>query len=231
MRVEPIDPAQAGEFERIEPPSRTEARPLSVKRAYHGRMDISAQTIAAIGVGLGLAAACGFRVFVPLLVLSLAAKWGYVPLAPGWTWIGTSPAVIAFGTATLLEAFGYFIPWVDHALDLVATPAAVLAGMVTTASVLTDLPPLVRWAAIIVGGGGLAALVQSSTVALRAGSTATTGGLANPLIAAAELGGSAFTALLAVLLPLVALLAVVLGVALFWRVAHTIARRRRRRVA
>ena len=93
-------------------------------------MDISAQTIAAIGVGLGLAAACGFRVFVPLLVLSLAANWGYVPLAPGWTWIGTSPAIIAFGTATLLEAFGYFIPWVDHALDVAATPAAVLAGMV-----------------------------------------------------------------------------------------------------
>ncbi len=199
--------------------------------AYDGRMDSSIQTIAAAGIGLGLAAACGFRVFVPLLVLSLAAKGGYVALAPGWAWIGTMPAVIAFGTATLLEAFGYFIPWVDHALDLVATPAAVAAGMVTTASVLTDLPPLVRWAAILVGGGGLAALVQSSTVALRAGSTATTGGLANPVVAAVELGGSALTSILAVLLPLVALLAVIVGLAVFWLVVRRVGGRHRPRAA
>ena len=191
-------------------------------------MDIPVQTIAAAGIGLGLAAACGFRVFVPLLVLSLAAKSGYVPLAPGWAWVGTAPAALAFATATLLETIGYFIPWVDHALDVAATPSAVVAGMVTTASVLTDLPPLVRWTAIIVGGGGLAALVQSSTVALRAGSTATTGGLANPVVAAAELGGSVFTSVLAVVAPLVALLAVVLGVTLFWRAARRIAGRRRR---
>jgi len=192
-------------------------------------MDVSVDTIAALGIGLGLAAACGFRVFVPLLVLSLAARYDIVPLAAGWAWVGTMPAVLAFGTATILEAFGYFIPWVDHALDTVATPAAVVAGMVTSASVLTDLPPLVRWTAIIVGGGGLAALVQSSTVALRAGSTLTTGGLANPVVAAAELGGSAATSVLAVLLPLVALLVVVLGVLLLWSVARRVARRRRQK--
>lgn len=194
-------------------------------------MDSSIQAIAAVGVGLGLAAACGFRVFVPLLVLSLAAKWGYVPLAPGWAWIGTMPATIAFGTATLLEAFGYFIPWVDHALDLVATPAAVAAGMVATAAVLTDLPPLVRWAAIVVGGGGLAALVQSSTVALRAGSTVTTGGLANPAVAAVELGGSTLASILAVLLPVLALLAVIVVVAALWLVARRVGGRHRPRAA
>jgi hypothetical protein len=194
-------------------------------------MDIPIQTIAAVGMGLGLAAACGFRVFVPLLVLSLAAKSGYVPLTPGWAWVGTAPAAAAFGTATLLEVFGYFIPWVDHALDVAATPAAVIAGMVTTASVLTDLPPLVRWAAIIVGGGGLAALVQSSTVALRAGSTATTGGLGNPVVAAAELGGSALTSILAVLAPLIALLAVIFGVVLIWRLASHVVERRQRQAS
>jgi hypothetical protein len=191
-------------------------------------MDAPLQTIAAVGIGLGLAAACGFRVFVPLFVLSLAAKSGYVPLTPGWAWIGTAPAALAFGVAMLFEVFGYFIPWVDHVLDVAATPAAVVAGMVTTASVLTDLPPLVRWAAIIIGGGGLAALVQSSTVALRAGSTATTGGLGNPVVAAAELGGSVFASILAVLAPLIALVAAILGLALFWRMARRVAGRRNR---
>jgi hypothetical protein len=120
---------------------------------------------------------------------------------------------------------------VDHALDLVATPAAVAAGMVATAAVLTDLPPLVRWAAIVVGGGGLAALVQSSTVALRAGSTATTGGLANPAVAAVELGGSTLATILAVLLPVLALLAVIVAVAALWLVARRVGGRHRARAA
>lgn len=169
-------------------------------------MDLSPDTLVSLGLGLGLAAACGFRVFVPLLVLSLAARAGYVSLAGGWEWMATTPATLAFGTATVLEVAGYYIPWFDHLLDTVATPAAIVAGMVTSASVVSDLPPLLKWTAIIVGGGGIAGLVQGSTVALRAGSGATTAGLANPVVSTIELAGSTLTAVLAIALPLLALL-------------------------
>ena len=97
-----------------------------------------------LGVGLGLSAACGFRVFVPLLVASIAAQAGYLSLSPGFEWIGTPQALYAFATATLLEVLAYYIPWLDNALDAIATPAAVIAGMVARASVLTDLPPLLK---------------------------------------------------------------------------------------
>ncbi len=184
------------------------------------------EILASLGLGLGLAAACGFRVFVPLLVVGLGARFGYVPLAPGWDWIATTPAALAFGSATLLEVMGYYIPWLDHALDTVAIPAAIAAGIVTSASVLTDLPPLVKWTAVIVGGGGIAALVQGSTVALRAASGATTGGLANPVVATVELAGSVITALAAVALPLFALFGVALALFLAFRVAGRRAARR-----
>ncbi len=169
--------------------------------------------LVSLAVGLGLAAACGFRVFVPLLALSVAARSGDVPLSSGFDWMASDAAMIAFASATVLEVVAYYVPWLDHALDVAATPAAIAAGMVTSASVFADLPPLLKWMAAIVGGGGMAALVQGSTVALRAGSTATTVGVGNGLVASGELAGAVVISLLALALPLVA---VVVALAFAW---------------
>lgn len=180
----------------------------------------------AIAVGLGLAAATGLRVFLPLFVLGVAAATGTVPLADGWEWVGSKGALIGLGTAMLLEIAGYYIPWVDQALDVVATPAAIVAGMVASASVLVDLPPMLKWAIVIIGGGGIAGLTQGASVLARLKSTTLTGGFGNPLVATAELLGSIVVALLAVLLPVVGV--VVSLVALVWLLRRA---SRRRRVA
>ena len=161
-----------------------------------------------IAVGLGLAAATGFRVFVPLLVASLAARSGHLPLASGFGWLQSLPAVIALGTATVLEVGAYYIPWLDHALDTVATPIAVMAGVLASASVVTDLPPLLKWTVAIIGGGSAAGLIQGASVLLRLKSAALTGGAGNPVVSTAELLGAIGTALLAVLLPIVCLVGV-----------------------
>src|SRR5918995_2282128 len=130
-------------------------------------------------LGIGLAAACGFRVFVPLLGLSIAALTGYLELNENFAWAGTWPAFACFLTATILEIGAYYVPWLDNLLDSVTTPAAVLAGTVVTASVVTDMPPLARWSLALIAGGGTAGLIQSATVALRGTSTATTAGSGN----------------------------------------------------
>jgi Domain of unknown function (DUF4126) len=158
-----------------------------------------------IGLGLGLSAACGFRVFVPLLVMSLAALSGHLHLAPGFEWIGTVPALLAFATATLIEILAYSIPWLDHLLDTLATPAAVLAAMLASASVMGDFPPLLRWGIAVIAGGGMAGVVQGATVLLRLHSAAATGGIGNPLVALLELMGAFTTAILALVLPMVCL--------------------------
>jgi hypothetical protein len=164
-------------------------------------------------LGIGLAAACGFRVFVPLLGMSAASLSGHLDLSPGFEWIGTWPALACFATATGLEVAAYYVPWIDNALDSIATPVAVVAGTLVVASVMGDMSPLLKWSLAAIAGGGTAGIVQSGTVALRGTSTLTTGGFANFLVATAELVASVCTTLLALLVPVlcVGLLMVVGG--------------------
>lgn len=162
-------------------------------------------------LGVGLAAACGFRVFVPFLAVSLAARAGAVSLAPDFHWIESDPALVAFGVATLLEVLAYQIPWVDNVLDTVASPAAVIAGVLLSASALGGMDPSLRWSLALVAGGGVAGIFQGATALARVGSTAGTGGLANPLLGLLESGTAVLMVLVAVFLPLLALVGALAG--------------------
>lgn len=178
------------------------------------------ETLLSLALGLGLAAACGFRVFVPFLVLGAAVRSGHLAVSPGFEWVATDAALIAFGVATVLEVAAYYVPWVDALLDTVATPAALVAGVLVTASVVTDASPLVRWTLSVLAGGAAAASVQALTVAARQLSSVTTLGLGNAVVATGELVGALALAVLSVFLPLVALLVVLvlLAVAVRWLV-------------
>src|SRR2546430_1436977 len=109
-------------------------------------------------LGIGLSAACGFRVFVPMLIMSIASLSGHLSLAHGFEWIGSYPALVSFSVATCLEIAGYYVPWLDHLLDTMATPAAIVAGTIVTASMATEVSPLLKWSLAIIAGGGLAGM-------------------------------------------------------------------------
>lgn len=195
--------------------------------------------IMAIFAGVGLAAACGFRVFVPLFIASLAANTGYETellmnfnvqeLLGEHHWLGSDLATIALGIATALEIGSYYIPWLDNALDSIATPAAVIAGTFISGEMMPDFigDGSFKWAAATIMGGGTAGLVQGASVITRGTSTATTGGIGNPVISTAELGGSILTAGLAILIPI---LAGVLVIILLYFVIRTIFRFFKRRM-
>ncbi|MFN8490058.1 MAG: DUF4126 domain-containing protein [Caldilineaceae bacterium] len=163
-----------------------------------------------VALGVGLAAACGFRVFVPFTIISMAALSGYLHLSPDFAWIGTYPALLAFSTATVLEIMAYYVPWLDHLLDVIAAPAAVVAGMIATASVVTGMSPMLQWSTAIIAGGGVAAVFQASTTVLRGVSTMTTGGIGNFFVATGELIGSIMLSLLALALPWLVLVLILL---------------------
>ena len=160
-------------------------------------------------LGLGLAAACGFRVFVPLLVTSVAASAGYLQLSSGFEWVAGKPALICFATATVLEIAAYYVPWVDNLLDSVSGPAAVVAGSVVAASSITEIDPFLKWTLAIIGGGGLAGVIKGSTSLLRGASTLASGGLANPILSTAEAAGAFLIAVAAIVVPVVAFVLVV----------------------
>lgn len=175
------------------------------------------ESLVSIGVGLALAAAAGFRVFVPLLALSVAARSGWVELSPSFAWLATTTASMALASAMVLEIAAYYVPFFDNLLDTLTAPVAVLAGIVASASLLTDLPPWLQYTIAIVGAGGTAGVVHASTSILRLKSSAVTAGLGNPVIATLELIGSILIAIVGLLAPVVALLVAVMIVVIVTR--------------
>lgn len=184
-------------------------------------------TLLSVFIGVGLATACGLRVFIPLLVLSIASHFGHLPLSSGFQWMSSTSALIAFSVASVLEVGGYYIPWLDHLLDTIATPAAMIAGTIISFALMTNIDPFYKWALAIIAGGGMAGLMQGTTVVARGASTATTGGLANPLFSTAELFGSIILSIMAVVVPILAVLLIALVMVV---VARWLLRRRRKAV-
>ena len=180
-------------------------------------MDVIMENILGLGLGVGLAAACGFRVFIPLFFVGLGYRLGHVELSEGFAWLGSNLALICFGGAMAFEVLGYYVPWFDNLLDSIATPAAVIAGTVLTMGMVGDLSPLLQWTLGIVAGGGTAAAVQSGTVAIRAGSSTTTGGVGNPVVATSELAACGGMLTIAAWLPwLVGALGLALAFGMIW---------------
>ncbi len=184
------------------------------------------ESLLSIGAGFALAAAAGLRVFVPLLAVSLAAQGGWIELTPSFDWLATRAATLALLTATLAEVVAYYVPFLDNALDTIAAPAAVIAGILASASVLTDLPPWLQYTVAIVGAGGTAGLVHASTSMVRLKSSAATAGIGNPIVATLELAGSLVVSALALIAPIIAL-ALVVRIVVFvarrvnaWRLAN-----------
>ena len=161
--------------------------------------------VLSVALGVGLAAAVGFRVFLPLLVMSGAAYTGHLPLSESFAWLATPTALAMLSVAAVAEILAYYIPGVDNLLDAIATPAAVVAGTIAAAAVMADLPPIVKWTTAVIAGGGAAGVTKTVTSLLRAKSTLMTAGFGNAVVSTGELGGALLVSLLALLAPLAAL--------------------------
>jgi uncharacterized protein DUF4126 len=177
-----------------------------------------------VATGIALAAAAGFRAFVPLLAAGLAIHFGYLEPARGFDWLGEPIVLVALSVATMTEIAAYYVPGVDHALDLIGAPVAVIAGIVAAAGVMVGMPDWLRWLTAIGAGGAIATAGHALNAVGRAKTGAVSGGLGNPAYSTAELAGSVLLSVLAFLLPVIALVAVAaIG-------AFALQRRRRRRV-
>ena len=168
------------------------------------------ETIISICLGIGLSASVGFRVFLPLFALSLASYLDVWQLNESWQWIGSTAALITLGMATVIEIFAYYIPYIDNLLDSIAVPLAALAGTAVMMSTVADLSPVVTWSLAIIAGGGTAAAIAGTSSTTRLASTATTAGVANPVISTVETGTSILMSAFAIFIPVLAIICVVL---------------------
>ena len=181
------------------------------------------EIITAVALGIGLSASTGFRVFVPLLIAGAAARFGILPMNESFSWLSSNAGLGSLGVATVVEIAAYYIPFVDNLLDHISTPLSIGAGTLISASVLPIDNEIMKWLSSLVLGGGSAALVQGATAFLRLGSSGTTGGAANFLLASGENIAAIVTPIFTILLPLVMAILILLT---FWIAYRLIARRR-----
>lgn len=178
----------------------------------------------ALVLAIALAASAGLRAWLPLLLAGGLARTGVLDLGSSFQFLASNKALFIFAVATVVEVVGDKIPAVDHALDAVGTPLRPAVGALLAASVLgTVSDPLTS---IVLGtavGAPSALVPHAAKSALRATSTVTTGGLANPLLSLVEDAIALITFVAAVLVPLLVVCA--LGLTLF--VATRWLRRRR----
>ena len=166
------------------------------------------QALIAASTGLGLAAASGFRVFLPPFLMAVWVRLGFMDVnieGTEFESLSSDLSILLLGVASLSEVLAYKIPWMDNLLDSIATPLAGLAGISVVAVSLEGTDPSVQWALAVIAGGGTSLSIQSATVAGRGLSSMFTLGLANPLFSIIEDIAALFLILIALLAPLIAL--------------------------
>lgn len=164
----------------------------------------------AIAGGLAIAAACGLRAFLPLLVLGLAGRAGVVTVGGSAAWLTQDLALWTLGVAALVEIVGDKVPIVDHALDAVGLVVRPAAGALGAYAALAEWPaPLPLVFALVAGSGALG--VQALKAKTRVGSSLLTAGAGNPVLSFAEDLGAFGLTLLAILVPAIALAIVAAG--------------------
>lgn len=172
------------------------------------------EILIAICLGIGLSASCGFRVFVPLLVTSLASYFNWIKVGENFEWMSSLPAIISFGTASVVEIGAYYIPVIDHILDVITTPLSLVAGALLATNFLPLHDPLIKWTAGIIVGGGGAGAIQLGSVFTRLLSGKTTLTAANPLVATGENTAAIGSSVLTIIIPLIT--AVILLLFIVW---------------
>jgi hypothetical protein len=176
-------------------------------------------------LGVALSAGSGFRVFIPLLVSNLAAKFGMVSVSENFQWMTGNTTTIVLVVASVVEIASYYIAFIDNLLDSIALPASVVAGTLLTTQFLKIEDPTLQWGLGILAGGGVAGTIQAGTSLIRLGSTKFTGGIGNGFFSTFENILSMGISLVSLWIPLImGVLAILL---VFWMLKKLFSKRKK----
>jgi uncharacterized membrane protein len=169
-----------------------------------------------VAAGVSLAACAGLRAFLPLLVVGISGRMGWLTLSDRFEWLSSWPALVIFGVAVVTEIVSDKFPVIDHLLDVLQSFVKPVAGALLVAAVVRDLTPLQTTVLGILGGGGTAAVVHVAKAKVRLLSSAVTAGLGNPILSLGEDVVTAAGSILAILAPFLVLLFFGVAIALLW---------------
>jgi Domain of unknown function (DUF4126) len=173
----------------------------------------------AVLTGLGLATAAGLNAYVPLLVVGLLGRLGFLDLTAPYDSLSSTPALIVLGILLAIEVLADKVAGVDSVNDVIQTVVRPAAGALLAAGAIgigTDLPPWVGVVAGILAAGS----VHAGKAVARPVVNVSTGGVGAPVVSVLEDTTSLVASLLAILAPLLlVVLVVVLAFVLrsWWR--------------
>ena len=182
--------------------------------------------VTAYFTALGLATAAGLNAWVPLLAVGLLAKHtDLVELSGSWTALSDTPVLIALAGVAALDFAGDKIPTVDHVLHAAGTVIAPTTGVVAALSSTSALDVSPGLLTII--GLVAAETAHGTRMTIRPFSTIGTVGAGNPVLSLIEDVTSTGLSVIAIALPVLALLLVVAMFAAAWTAIRRLRRRRR----
>ena len=143
-------------------------------------------TVIAVLLGLTLSATCGLRAFLPLGIVSGLGLGGLLELPEALTWMASPITLVCFAVATVGELVADKVPVVDNAMDAFGTFLRPIAGALVGGAILGGADPLVACVFGLAGGTLVAGATHAGKATVRAGSTSTTAGTANPVLSVLE---------------------------------------------
>lgn len=151
----------------------------------------------------GLSASAGLNAYIPLLVVSLLGRYtNLIALEAPWDTLTNGWIIGLLAALSLVEFFADKIPAVNHVNDGIQTfvrPAAGAIAFAASANVITDINPVISLAAGLLIAGAVHA---AKAGAMRPAVTATTGGVANPMVSMLEDFVSTVLSILSVVIPI-----------------------------
>ncbi len=181
--------------------------------------------VLSVFTAFGLSTSAGLNAYVPLLVVALLARFtDLITLNPPWDALESWWVIGVLVVLLLIEILVDKVPAVDSINDAIQTFVRPVAGALlfaASAGTISDAHPVLALICGLLVAGG----VHAAKATARPVITATTGGLANPVVSTLEDVVSLVVAIVAILLPLLVLFLLLLMVFLFIRW-----RRRRRSV-
>lgn len=139
-----------------------------------------------LGLGISLSACTGLRAFLPILVVSLLARFHFLKIGNGFEWIGSDATIIVFAVATIIEILADKIGGLDNFLDSIGFVVKPVAATILFSSIFTDIDPFLALVLGLVVGGGTAGAVHFKKASVRALSTLFTFTIVNPIISFIE---------------------------------------------
>lgn len=180
----------------------------------------------------GLAASAGLNAYIPLLVVSLLAKFtNLIELSQPWDTLESWWVIGVLVVLSVVEFFADKVPAVNHVNDIIQTfvrPAAGAILFAASAKVITDMSPVFAAVMGILVAGSVHAV---KSAAVRPAVTATTGGAGNVPVSILEDLSSTIFSIIAVVIPaLVVAVIIVIAAFVVWWIWRRINRERAARI-